>query len=225
MIDIAMVDDDIQFLDYITDKILKLNKEIKVFSYNNPHDFMNDIDRYKYVLLDIEMPEINGINLSKQLRDNEISIFFITIHKEMMISAFGKNVEGFILKDNIEDGLFNLINFIDRQEEKKYLNLVIDHNEIKIDFCNILSINYSLRDIEYCLLNNKRIIQKNKNLKDAQQFLNKDFIQINRTCIININHVDCMKNGYLYIKNFKYKISRRRIKDVKIKFIERELNY
>lgn len=224
MIDIAIVDDDIQFLDYITDKILKLNKEIKVFSYNNPHDFMNDIDRYKYVLLDIEMPEINGINLSKQLRDNEISIFFITIHKEMMINAFGKNVEGFILKDDIENGLSNLFNFIDKQEDKKYLNLVVNHNEIKIDLCNILSINYSLRDIEYCLLNNKRIIQKNKNLKDVQKLLNKDFIQISRNCIVNIIYVDYIKNGNLYINNIKYKISRRRMKNLKIRFIERELN-
>ena len=224
MIDIAIVDDDIQFLDYITDKILKLNNNIKVFSYNNPHDFMNDIDRYKYVLLDIEMPEINGINLSKQLRDNEISIFFITIHKEMMIKAFGKNVEGFILKENIEDGLSNLIDFIDKQEEKKYLNLVINHNEIKIDLCNILSINYSLRDIEYCLTTNKRMIQKNTNLKDIQKLLNKDFIQISRNCIVNINYVDYIKNGNLYINNIKYKISRRRMKNLKIRFIERELN-
>lgn len=225
MIDIAIVDDDIHFLNFITDKILKLNNDIKIFSYNNPHDFMNDIDRYKYVLLDIEMPEINGINLSKQLRNNDISIFFITIHKEMMINAFGKNVEGFILKDNIEDGLSNLIDFIDKQEEKKYLNLVINHNEIKIDLCNILSINYSLRDIEYCLTNNKRMIQKNANLKDVQKLLNKDFIQISRNCIVNINYVDYIKNGNLYINNTKYKISRRRMKNLKIRFFERELNY
>lgn len=83
---------------------------------------------------------------------------------------------------------------------------------------------YTLRDIEYYLNNNEIIIQKNTTLKDVTDLLNDDFILINRTTLVNIKYANKFKNGNLYIRNKNFTVSRRKIKDVKIKLFERRFD-
>ena len=224
MIDIAIVDDDIIFLNMIKNKLLQVNKNLNIVCYQNPYDFMDKAKQIKFLLLDIELPQIDGISLSKQLRENNISIFFITAHKELMIKAFGKNVEGFILKDCIDDGIINFLKFIDKYQEEQSIVVSTDFGKTKIFLDEILYIDYSLRDIEYHLFNNRKVRQKNTNLKDVMQSLNNDFVLINRNTIVNINYTDDIKNEYIIIRNQKFKVSRRKMKNVKIKLLEMRLS-
>lgn len=224
MIDIAIVDDDINFLKMIKNKLLSDNEELSIKCYQNPYDFINNINNIDYVLLDIELSEINGITLSKQIRDCKISIFFITSHKEMMIKAFGKNVEGFILKDDLDEGINNFLKFIYKQNESKYINIFTNSKEIKLDLDKIVFIKYVLRDVELFLINNEKVVKKNTNLKDIMNQLTENFILINRNTVVNLQYIDDFKNETVYIHNFRFKVSRRKIKSLKIKIIERKLN-
>lgn len=47
--------------------------------------------------LDIEMPEVSGLEFQKQLQRNkmDIDIIYLTSHSEMMQEAFGRNVVAF----------------------------------------------------------------------------------------------------------------------------------
>lgn len=222
---IAIVDDDVYFLNIIKNKLLALNHHLSISCYKNPYDFIEHINKFRYLLLDIELPQIDGISLSKQLRKNNISIFSITSHQELMMNAFGKNVEGFILKDNIDKGIHDFYVFLTKHSEQESIKISTNYNETKIYYDDILYICYSLKNIEFDLINNQKIIQKNTNLKDIISQLNNDFILINRNTLININYVDQFKNGYIFIRNKKFEVSRRKIKNVKIKLFERRLNH
>lgn len=217
---IAIVDDDINFLNIVKSKLLDLDYNLSISCIDNPYNFLENVNLYNYVLLDIELPGIDGITISKQLRKNDISIFFITSHKELMIKAFGKNVEGFILKDNLDEGISDFLQFL-TYYNKEYIKIYVNSNEIKIHFNDILYICYSLRDIDYHLINNQKIVQKNTNLKDVISNLNEDFVLINRNTLINLNYIDRLKNGYVYIRNKKFEVSRRKLKNLKIKIFER----
>lgn len=224
MVNVAIVDDDVIFVDLLKNKLLNLSQNINISCYQNPYDFIEDITSVDYVLLDIELPQIDGISLSKQLRNNNISIFFITIHKELMSLAFGKNVEGFILKDELDNGINNFLQFIHEQKEQSFIIIHTHYKDIKIYFDDIMFINYSLRDIEFFLSNNKKIIKKNINLKDILTQLNDDFVLVNRNIVVNIRYVDDLKDNYICLRQKKIKISRRKLKNIKIKMLERDLN-
>lgn len=223
MVNIAIVDDDIVFLDMIKKKLLDMDKNLNIICYTKPYDFVENIDNIDYVLLDIDLPQIDGITLSKQLRNNDISIFFITSYKELMMKAFGKNVEGFIVKDDIDNGIEHFLKFIVWKKEKKSLIVNLHNNKIKLYLDDILFINYSLRDIEYYLINNKKIIQKNKNLKDVISLLDENFFLINRSMIINLKYVHDFKNGFVFVRNYHFKVSRRKIKSLVVKLFEKEI--
>lgn len=220
---IAIVDDDKYFLDLIKDKLLKYNHRLSIQCYQHPKDFIVNVDEVDYVLLDIELSGIDGISIAKQLRNNNISIFFITSHQELMIKAFGKNVEGFILKDDLDTGLIAFLKFV-YDHENEFLKIIVDGCEVCIYFRDILYISYLLRDIEFYLTNNKKVVWKNQNLKDIIELLNDDFCLINRHTIVNIEYVEYLKNGNIYIRNKKLAVSRRKIKNIKIRLFERRLN-
>ena len=221
---IAIVDDDVYFLNLIKNKLLYLDHNLALECYQDPYEFIERINDFNYVLLDIEMPEIDGISLAKQLRNNIISIFFITSHEELMIKAFGKNVEGFILKDDLDDGINKFYQFLIDQQDKQCIEINTYYHTNKIYFDEIMYVIYTLRDIEYYLNNNEIIIQKNTTLKDVIDLLNDDFILINRTTLVNIKYISKFKNGNLYIRNKNFTVSRRKIKDVKIKLFERRFD-
>lgn len=222
MINVAIVDDDKHFLNLLKNRLLNLDSNLNVLCFTTPYEFIDCLDKIDYVLLDINLPEMNGITLSKQLRNCNISIFFITSYQELMIKAFGKNIEGFILKDNLDNGIRDFLKFVYQQKENNYIEIITNQNKVKIYFDDILFINYSLRDIDFYLTNNKKIRQKNKNLKDIILLLSEDFILINRNTIVNCNHVEKLKNECLFIRNRCFKVSRRKLKKVQMKFIEKE---
>lgn len=225
MVNIAIVDDDNNFIKILKEKLLLIDKTYNVFCYTDPLEFMENAKTINYVLLDIELPQINGIAISKQLRhNNDISVFFITMHEELMIKAFGKNVEGFILKSDIDNGLKRLEKFINIQEKKQFLDVNIKSKTIKLFFDNIYFIKYSLRDVYYYLNNEGKITQKNTNLKDVYSMLDDNFIQISRSVIVNIQYVKNIRNGMVEISGYKLKVSRRKINTLKIKLFERQLS-
>lgn len=52
------------------------------------------------LILDIEMPEVGGLELKQRLRESgkDFIIIFVSNHEELVFSAFGVNVHGFVRK-------------------------------------------------------------------------------------------------------------------------------
>ncbi|MBL4624916.1 MAG: response regulator, partial [Flavobacteriales bacterium] len=94
-----IVDDDIFcrkiILDYVTQtEVLNLIGE-----YESPVKAMNALNKENIdlVFLDIEMPQISGMELIKTLK-NKPSIILITSHEEFAIEAYENDVIDYIVK-------------------------------------------------------------------------------------------------------------------------------
>ena len=68
------------------------------------------------LLLDINMPEMNGLEVLQQIRKNNINVkvMILTVHNEIeyLLKANDLNVDGYILKDSESEILKNAINVI-----------------------------------------------------------------------------------------------------------------
>jgi two-component system chemotaxis response regulator CheY len=74
---------------------------------------------YDLILLDIAMPEINGIEFLTMVRDNEkkagiplgdgIPIIMVTAHKEPFMESFNKGCDDYLLKPIDQDALISKI--------------------------------------------------------------------------------------------------------------------
>lgn len=77
------------------------------------------IPRPYLILLDINMPRMNGIELLHALRDDaelrDSIVFILTTSKsdEDKMAAYGANVAGYILKSDVGAGFIRLVNLLD----------------------------------------------------------------------------------------------------------------
>ncbi len=78
-----------------------------------------DSEKYDLILLDVDMPEVNGIEFLQKLRAKEesegiplgdgIPVIMVTAHKESFIDAFNQGCDDYILKPIDGDKLLTKI--------------------------------------------------------------------------------------------------------------------
>lgn len=84
-IKVAVVDDEQDILDMI-EKFLKRSDGFEVTTFNNPISALSRIDKsYDVVLLDIMMPQKNGLEVLKELRNSipELKIIMMTAYSTL----------------------------------------------------------------------------------------------------------------------------------------------
>lgn len=97
-----LVDDEPLALDHL-DKLLKENSSLNIVGkYTNPHEALKMVLQYQpdVVFLDIEMPEMSGIDMAEIIQTStaNIHIIFITAHNEYAVKAFEINAVDYVMK-------------------------------------------------------------------------------------------------------------------------------
>ena len=104
-----IVDDERLSLDYF-ERLLDERPEVTlVATYTDPHQALAGIEELEpdVVFLDIEMPEITGIQLAEQIQtfSPRTKIVFVTAYREYAIQAFDLNASDYLLKPIQKDRL------------------------------------------------------------------------------------------------------------------------
>mgnify|MGYP002657837640 CR=1 FL=1 len=119
-LNIAICDDDTNDIAIMKKNSLQYTIEtdnnIVVSSYFSASDILSDYKNHLYqiVLLDIEMPDINGMELARQLRDmdDDLLIVFTTSYPEYMHESFEVQPFQFITKPVDYTAIYKLFNNI-----------------------------------------------------------------------------------------------------------------
>lgn len=108
---VIIVDDEKIILEGIKRTILKIYPDFEVNCFTSSNEAINFIDKNScdVALLDIQMPEITGLELAKKIRNvkDSINIIFITGYSEYAVNAFSLNASGYIIKPPREEDIVN----------------------------------------------------------------------------------------------------------------------
>lgn len=111
-------------------QLIELENDIKVIAQaGDGIEGIEKILEYKpdIILLDINMPRMNGIQVVEKLKELSINckIIILTIHNdiEYLFKAVEIGVQGYVLKDSDADTLINAIRTVDRGESYIQPNL------------------------------------------------------------------------------------------------------
>ena len=215
---VAILDDNISFCKSLENYLSKYHFDISI--YTNYNDLKNHIDSFDLLFLDIEMPNISGIDIAQSLSYKHFDIIFISSHDEMIKKCFNRNVVGFVEKSHLEE----IDDIICRIIKKEHLTIIKDGKEFDIYFNQITYIEYSLRDTTIYLNNNSKIKLSEKSLSFLSKELDDRFYQINRNIIINLDMEPIYNKGTVKISHNEFQVSRRNQKDLKIKMLERSIH-
>lgn len=113
MIKVAIVDDEKNVLDFLITKVTEISDElhidIKIETFLSGADVLkrNKENEFHIIMLDLEMPDMDGLSVAKALREEfpDFVLLFITNRADLVFQSFEYEVTGFVRKSHIEDEL------------------------------------------------------------------------------------------------------------------------
>lgn len=148
MIQIAIVEDEVrnaQLLQQFVGRYQKENGgEFHTTHFSDGKEFIEQLGQeWKLVLLDIEMPNINGIETAKQIRkvDKEVRIVFVTNISEYILDGYLYDASNYILKPlNYHEFYLKIGKLLELFKKKMNENIVVSNRSqwTKIPLQNIL---------------------------------------------------------------------------------------
>lgn len=105
MIRIAICDDDVKVLaalkDYLHCYAKEKNMQLNVILFQNGIELLkHDIKNIDMIFLDVEMPEINGIELARQIRqvNTQVMILFVTNYIQYALQGYEVQAFRYLIK-------------------------------------------------------------------------------------------------------------------------------
>ncbi|MDM1551289.1 LytR/AlgR family response regulator transcription factor [Empedobacter falsenii] len=170
------------------------------------------------IFLDIEMPELNGIDFVKSLSENNVktSIVFVSAYSNYAIEGFKVSATDFLLKPYSFEDFERTISKIKHQKNLENLLkqnddifIKIDAKQVKIKLSSILYIE-SMKDYLKIYSEDKELPYiPLMTLKKMKENLPENFIQINRSHIINFNKVNSFGKNHLIIRKKEFNLSEK----------------
>ncbi len=219
---------------------LNEEKEIKLIEeFESPLDTLNFLEKNKIdvVFLDINMPDMNGINLGKIISKiyPEVKIIFITAYKDYAVDAFEVKAFDYLLKPYSEERIRNLLkslvstksvdNILNRNTSLKKITINMDE---KIYVLSLSDVDYIEANEKETLIfaNKKRYVSKIKISKWEEMLEGYNFYRCHRSYIVNLDKIVEIEQWFnsswiIKLKNYSSTIpvSRNNIKELKELFL------
>lgn len=172
-----------------------------------------------FVFLDIEMPEINGIEWLKQLKDPP-KVILTTAYAEFALDGFELNVIDYLLKpitlnrfDIAMNKLFSIFDLEEKAEKVKITNtqgsflIKSSHELIKVELNEILYIEAQHKYLK--IVTSRTTINTLYSLKAFKELLpDKMFYQVHRSFIVQISKVEKINGNLAIIKEYQIPIAK-----------------
>ncbi|MCR2044888.1 LytR/AlgR family response regulator transcription factor [Anaerosalibacter massiliensis] len=180
--------------------------------------------RYDILLLDIQMPGQNGIELAKTIRkkDNIINIIFITALSDYIGEGYNVEAINYLIKPIEEKKLYECLDrAVARVPKLEKIILIKDQGEIhRLVQDEIIYIESFGHDLEINTTNEKYITRKSLSIMEKE--LDEDiFIRCHRSYIAGLKHIKRISKNELELDNGDIiPISRRQYSKTNMAFIK-----
>jgi len=177
---------------------------------------------YDMIIMDIEMPLLNGMEAAAEIRkrDDGVIIVFVTNSQEYAVKGYEVGALDYLLKP------LNYFAFSQRlQRALVRLNTTIEQYIVirvnrEIQRLNVADITYIESDKHKLIYHTtKGQFVTNDTIKRAVSELPKRFVKGNSGCLINLQHVDAIKNGCAMVGEDSIPLSRSRKADFQEAFL------
>lgn len=219
MIRIAIAEDDpqcsAQLEQFINDYGRETGRTFQIARFDNGEDLVEHYrDRFDMILMDVEMPFMDGMTAAAYIRekDPEVVIIFVTKLAQYAIQGYSVNALDYILKP------VNYFSFSQR------LGRALQHMKRKESACVMVpvkggAIKLGIGDIFYIERLGRQLMIHTQSgvhastatLRQMEEALEgKGFARCNKGYLVNLEHVDGIQDGCVMIREDKLLISRGR---------------
>lgn len=197
MIRIAALDDDkncIKIEKELTERYLQ-NEECEFEGYTSTSKFLFSVEEKEYdiVLLDMELPEENGLQVGKKVKQYhpDSIIIYITNYVEYAVEAFEVNAFRYIPKKILKEKLPQAYEAVLSNLHMKENRYFVVKNNSKMEKIQEDQIYFLRKEKKYVYIIHKMGQSKIRLTLDeaAERLKGEEFVRIDRGCIVNLKHI------------------------------------
>lgn len=232
MIKIAVCDDEMDMIEgQINTLLTSAMKESGIIAdityYRNGLLLLNEFEKHNVfdiVILDIDMPEINGKELARKLRavDAEFTLAFFTAYDDEVFSSIPIGISAFIPKRYDDKSAVSalselFIGFIAKKPQWNLIEVLIDGktSAVRLQTGNIYYFEFHDRNITLRTYNERHTLIERTFENIVKEYQPKGFFKINRSCIVNVAKIYELIDDYIVMDNGdKLFVSRRKRKEL-----------
>lgn len=212
----VIVDDEsisIEVLEVFLDKIP--NIEV-VATFNEPlsaAEYLSE-NMVDFIFLDIEMPNLSGIDLLKSLVNPPL-VVITTANKNYAFEGYELNVADYLLKPMSLDRIVKSVNKIAKlilakgnlAKNGDYLFLKENKRLVRVNLADILFVE-SMKDYIKVVTKDKSVISKHK-LEGFQKLLNPErFVRVHKSYVVSLDQIEAFSSTEIEIGRFNIPIGR-----------------
>ena len=198
-----VIDDEPDSVEIINDYIQQIPELVVLQSYIDPVKAMADMaqgDPVDFVFMDIDMPRISGLELSRAIRSKTNKLIFTTAHTKYAFEAFEVEADAYLLKPftfaKFALAINKLLNDNPRvrtedNSKEFYVKTTEERNRfVRIKFDEVIAIESVKNYIK--IYTTTEEIMTYLTLKEIKERFDEtdDFIQIHRSFIISKNYIE-----------------------------------
>lgn len=215
---IAIVEDDRNFVEELKNYLGQYAKEegqefeISVF-YDGAEILEDYAPKYDLILLDIEMPRVNGMDAAEKIRevDENVVLMFITNMAQYAIRGYSVGALDFVMKPITYYTFSMKMKRALKRVQKKELPailLTLSDGVKKLEVHQIYYLEVQNRMLHYHTEEGEIIVRGT--LQSAEQLLpSAVFAKCNHWYLVNLMHVTEVRKNTAVVGNFELEISRR----------------
>ena len=218
MYHIAIVEDDAEFREKLAEYLARYQYEnqleFKISVFADGAEILQTYQPiYDIVLLDIEMPKINGMDAAKQIRtrDENVVLMFITNMAGYAIHGYEVGALDFVMKPiTYYTFSMKLTRALKRakQQEQKAVLLPLPDGAKKLELNEIYFVEGQNRMLHYHTADGDYIVKGT--MQSAEKALHAyPFAKCNHWYLINLMHVKEVRKNTVIVGPFELEISRR----------------
>lgn len=212
---------------YIEDVMHKRKEDWEIRSFSSGGELLQKIEELSIVFLDIEMPNLDGIETGREIlkRNPDCKIIMATGIQERFKEAFQIRAVRFVTKPFQKEEVEEALNAaLSRVWEQKTIELSMKRISYQIYQKEIAYVRAFNGYTEYAV--NGQWMRKEVTLEDAEQLLDaRIFVRISRQFLVNLAYVRNYKNGSFLLGDKKFQVARRIKKEFEQKYMEYDLRY
>ncbi|MGN1154603.1 MAG: LytR/AlgR family response regulator transcription factor [Agathobacter sp.] len=218
MYHIAIVEDEEQFRQQLTEYLTQYQDEnqleFKISVFTDGAGILENYQPvYDVILLDIEMPKVNGMDAAKQIRvrDDNVVLMFITNMAGYAIHGYEVGALDFVMKPiTYYTFSMKLTRALKRakQQEQKSLLLPLSDGVKKLELSEIYFVEGQSRMLYYHTALGDYVVKGT--MQAAENALaNFPFAKCNHWYLVNLMHVKEVRKNMVVVGPFELEISRR----------------
>lgn len=214
MIKVAFCDDDMSVLDELKDLLdqygAKRSREITYDTFYSSLELLDKIEkgvRYDILFLDVILPNENGIDIAKEIRqyDNVVKIIFLTSSSEFAVQSYTVGAYFYQLKPIWKENFYRLMDSAIsecQKEEQRSLILRCKNGITRIDldrleYCEVLG-----RTLLFHMENGK-ILEGTGSMDKLYGQLSQyeNFVRPHRSFLINMEYIEKISHKAITMEN------------------------